>query len=143
MTTVQTLLLEVGQAAKAVDWEKIIGPVVVFSAAWVLFERTERRKVRMAQSALRDALVAELHHVEVLLSTIVRKYCYRATDANEVAAFAAKIRWFVKVGKRRAMDVGLALHEPPEGAMTHFPTTGGCARTRGAPLRCSSASAPR
>jgi hypothetical protein len=83
MIPVFVLQAQASQAMKGIDWEKIIGPVIGFLAGWALFELTERRKVRMAQRALRAALVAELRHTEVLLSTIVGKYCYLAKNPSE------------------------------------------------------------
>jgi hypothetical protein len=94
--------------AGAVNWEKALGPVIGFVTAWVLFELTERRKVRLAQQALRKGLLAELRHAEVLLSTIVGKYSYTADTPEDIASFAKEIRWFAKEGKQRAMQWGLA-----------------------------------
>lgn len=104
-------------------WQRVLvllGPLLGFFSGWGLFELTERRKVRLAEHALRNALLAELRHTEVLLSTIVGKYCFTANNPTDIAIFAAEIRWFVNVGKQRALRVGLALQEPPEGTVGQF-----------------------
>lgn len=104
-------------------WQKFLpflSPFLGFLSGWGLFELTERRKVRLAQRALREALVAELQIVEVLLSTIVGKYAYVVKNADEAKNVAHEIRWFVKVGKKRVQGLGLALAEAPEGASDRF-----------------------
>ena len=55
----------------------------------------------MAHRELRQALVAELEHVEVLLSSVVGKLANLATTPAEIARVAKEIRWFVKVGRLR------------------------------------------
>jgi hypothetical protein len=118
--SIQAILEGMQRTLGALDWDKIIGPVIGFLVAWALFELTERRKVRLAQQALRVALVAELRHAEILLSSIVGKYSYTATTPHDVAAFAAEVRWFAKEGKARAMQHGLALTEHTPEQMTAF-----------------------
>jgi len=117
---IPAVLLQASQAGKGIDWEKIVGPVIGFFVGWALFELTERRKVWMAQRALRGALVSELRHTEVLLSSIVAKYCFLAKNEADVKTFADEIRWFVNVGKKRAMSVGLALDEPAPQTLSQF-----------------------
>lgn len=85
-----------------------LGPFIGFSLGWGLFEITERRKVRMAQRELRHALVAELQHAELLLSTVVGKYAFTATTPQEIKACADEIRWFRRVGQTRAAQVGIS-----------------------------------
>ena len=101
------------------DLLAVAGPFLGFLTGWGLFELTERRKVRLAERALREALVAELHHTELLLSSIVGKYAFLASGPDEIKAVAAEIRWFVQVGSSRVQGLGLGgLPEPPAGFTT-------------------------
>jgi hypothetical protein len=93
----------------------LLTALVSFVSAWILFELTERRKVRLAQKALREALIAELRHAEVLLSSIVGKYAHLANTPEEVASTAKELRWFVEADRQRGEEVGLGGNEvPPE-----------------------------
>jgi hypothetical protein len=87
-------------------WQIAIGPVLGFASAWAAFEVTERRKVRLAQRELRQALVSELEHAEVTLSTFIGKHARFADSPGEIAAVAKEIRWFVDVGRVREKDSG-------------------------------------
>ncbi len=96
---------------QAADWQKVfttLGPFIGFFLGWGLFEVTERRKVRLAQRELRHALVAELQHAELLLSTIVAKYAFTAKTPQEIKACADEIRWFRQVGESRATQIGIS-----------------------------------
>lgn len=107
-------LLTMKQAALQPVWI-LLTALVSFAFAWILFELTERRKVRLAQRALREALIAELRHAEVLLSSIVGKYAHVANTPEEVASTARELRWFVEAGQRSADEVGLGGDRvPPE-----------------------------
>ena len=85
----------------------IITSILSFFVAWALFELTERRKVKFAQRALRQALVEELRHAELLLSSIIRKYAFVAVTAEEILITARELRWFIEEAPRRAESVGL------------------------------------
>ena len=98
------------------DISLVVGPLVGFASAWLLFEVTERRRVRLTQRELRQALIVELEHVEVLVSSIVGKYAHRAQKPAEVALVANEIRWFVNVGRERMADVGVLSDLPPTPA---------------------------
>ena len=94
----------------------VAGPFLGFLTGWGLFELTERRKVRLAEGALRAALIAELEHAEVLLASIVGRYAYLATSPAEIQQVASEIRWFLAVGRLRAQAIGLSeVSEPPAG----------------------------
>ena len=94
----------------------VAGPFLGFLTGWGLFELTERRKVRLAEGALRAALIAELEHAEVLLASIVGRYAYLATSLAEIQQVASEIRWFLAVGRLRAQAIGLSeVSEPPAG----------------------------
>src|SRR6266850_7884915 len=103
-TALQTTGVDLKQAIAGA-----IGPLAGFFAGWLLFELTERRRVRMASQALRDALVSELENAEVLLSTLVGKYAHLAQTPDDVANTAREIRWFVATGRQRASGTGLEL----------------------------------
>jgi len=98
----------------------LLTALLSFGFAYLLFELTERRKVRLAQRALREALIAELQHAEVLLSSIVGKYAFLAETPQEIADTAREIRWFVDTGRRRAQMVGLAIGVEAEGVPERF-----------------------
>src|SRR5262245_38908451 len=85
----------------------LAGSVVGFISAWLLFEFTERRKVRMAHDALRQALIAELEHAEVLLASNTGKYAHCVSTPEEVKRVAAEIRWFVNIGADRLKEAGV------------------------------------
>ncbi len=91
----------------SVDWEKAIFFVLGVVATLATFEVTERRKARIAHRELRQALTAELEHVEVTLSGIIGKLAYLATTPTEIAAVAEEIRWFVKTGRLRLIETGV------------------------------------
>lgn len=100
----------------------LLGPLLGFLSALVLFEITEWRKVRLAQRALREALVAELQHAEVVLSTVVGKYAHLAQTSDEVRDTASAIRWFFSVGRKRAKETGVTLVEVPEDTIAQLQT---------------------
>jgi len=70
------------------------GPFLGFLLGWGLFE-------------LRQALVAELRHTELLLSSIVSKFAYLATTGDEIQRVASEIRWFAREAPSRAQVFGL------------------------------------
>lgn len=105
------LAIRLASTLQAVDWYKVfttLGPFIGFVLGWLLFEITERRKVRLAQRELRRALVAELQHAELLLSTVVCKYAFTATTPEEIKACADELRWGRHVGRARAHRVGIS-----------------------------------
>ena len=59
-------------------------PFLGFLLGWGLFEVTERRKNRMAQRALREALISELEHIEVMLSSLVGAFVHLAKTHEEI-----------------------------------------------------------
>ena len=87
--------------------------LVGFISAWLLFELTERRRIRLAHRELRRALAAELENAEVLVSTIVCKYARLCQNEAEVAFVASEIRWFRHVGRQRMQDLGIISDFPP------------------------------
>lgn len=117
---------QVPARAASFDWEKVVlailGPIIGFAAGFAAFEYQERRRVRLAQRELRRALIGELQHIEVLLSTIVAKYAYLAESPEDVKATAAEIRWYRQVGIERAKAVGLSqgIPEPMQRTVEQF-----------------------
>jgi len=96
-------------------WEHF-APFVGFATAWLLFEVTERRRVRLAQRELRQALRVELETAEALVSTIVAKYARFCANESDVAFVAREIRWFVHVGTARLQNLGIFSGLPPTPA---------------------------
>ena len=82
-------------------------------SGWLLFELTERRRVRLAQRELRRALEAELENAEVLVSSIVGKYARLCQTEADVSFVANEIRWFQAVGRHRMQDTGILSDLPP------------------------------
>ena len=81
--------------------------LVGFITAWLLFELTERRRIRLAQRELRRALLAELENAEVLVSSIVGKYARLCKSKEDVALVASEIRWHLDAGRQRFADLGI------------------------------------
>ena len=106
-------------------WQRaltVFGPFLGFFFGWALFELTERRKVRIARAAVRQALIAELEHIEVLLSSNVGKYAHVATTPADVGSVAKEIRWFMGVGRARAQSFGVLENDLPEQVVRRLPT---------------------
>ena len=96
----------------SLKWESL-SMLVGFISAWLLFELTERRRIRLAHRELRRALVAELENAEVLVSTIVVKYAGLCQSEDDVAFVASVIRWYQDVGRQRFRDLGILSGLPP------------------------------
>jgi hypothetical protein len=99
------------------DMVSIAGPILGFFAAWGLFELTERRKVRLAERALRTALVAELEHAEGVLASIVTRFAHFADTPAAIQQLATEWRWLTLGGGRQRMQAlsESALPEYPPG----------------------------
>ena len=52
-------------------WSSIIGTVVGFLTAWSVLQLTEYRRGKRAQAVTRRAIVAELRHSELILSSTI------------------------------------------------------------------------
>lgn len=102
------------------DLRDILPLVVGFFSGWGVSELTERRKIRRAQRALRQALIVELERAELRLSTAVSKYAYLAETPELVARVAAELRWFIKVGAARAPGTGVTLAAATPGTPEQF-----------------------
>jgi hypothetical protein len=87
-----------------VKWENVSLPLG-FISAWLLFELTERRRVRIGQRELRRALLAELENAEVLVCTFVCKYARFCKSEADIAAVAEELRWFYDVGRQRMQEL--------------------------------------
>ena len=81
--------------------------LVGFIMALLLFEVTERRRIRLGQRELRRALLAELENAEVVVSIFVSKYARLCKSEEDVAYVASEIRWFQDVGRQRVKDLGI------------------------------------
>jgi hypothetical protein len=98
------------------DVVSIAGPILAFLAAWGLFEVTERRRVRLAERALRTALVAELEHAEAVLASIVTRFPHFADTPAAIHRVAKEWRWCLAAGQRRMEALGESpLPEFPPG----------------------------
>ena len=78
-----------------------------FFFSWLLFELTERRKVRRAQQEIQRALVAELESAEVVVSQSVTKYARLCENEADEALVANEARWFYNIGRQRVQDFGI------------------------------------
>ncbi len=87
--------------------------LVGFITAWLLFEVTERRRIRLAQRELRRAILAELENAEVVVSVFVAKYARLCKSEADEAFVAGEIRWYVDVGRHRFEDLGIISDLPP------------------------------
>ncbi len=96
----------------SLKWENV-SLLVGFITAWLLFELTAWRKIRLARRELCRALVAELENAEVLVSSFVGKYARLCKGEEDVAYVASEIRWFIDVGRQRFKDLGILSDHVP------------------------------
>lgn len=96
----------------SLKWENV-SVLVGFITAWLLFELTAWRKIRLAQRELRRALLAELEIAEVLVSVIIGKYARLCKSEEDVAFVAGEIRWYKDVGRQRFEGLGILSDLPP------------------------------
>ena len=96
----------------SLKWENV-SLLVGFITAWLLFELTAWRKIRLAQRELRRALMAEIEIAEVLVSVIIGKYARLCKDEEDVAFVASEIRWYTDVGRQRFEGLGILSDLPP------------------------------
>src|SRR5215475_2671704 len=85
-------------------WFSLIGMIIGFLLAWGVFELTEDRRRRRAQAAMRRALMSELGHAELVLSTIVFNL---SIGADNVGDAVPELRWFLRLGTERILRAGV------------------------------------
>jgi hypothetical protein len=85
-------------------WFSLIAVIIGFLFAWGVFELTEHRRRTRAQAAMRRALMAELGHAELVLSTIVFNL---SIGADNVADAVPELRWFLRLGTERILRAGV------------------------------------
>ena len=98
----------------------VVGPFLGFFSGWGVSTLADRRKSRLAQRAIRQALIVELERAELRLSTAVSKYAYLAETPEQVKRVATELRWFIKVGEARAPGTGVTLGDAAPGMIERF-----------------------
>ena len=96
----------------SLKWEDV-SVLVGFITAWLLFELTAWRKIRLAQRELCRALLAEMEIAEVLVSVIIGKYAWLCKSEEDVTFVAKEIRWYKDVGRQRFEGLGILSDLPP------------------------------
>lgn len=85
-------------------WSPLIGMIIGFLFAWGVFERTEHRRRKRAQAAMRRALMAELGQAELAGSAIVFNL---SIGTDNVADAVQALRSFLELGTERILRAGV------------------------------------
>jgi hypothetical protein len=85
-------------------WSPIIGVVIGFLAAWGVLQLTEHRRRKRAQAVTRRAIVAELRHTELILSSTIVNLSI-GTDA--VADAVRELKILLEIGTERMLRTGV------------------------------------
>jgi len=85
-------------------WSPIIGAVIGFLAAWGVLQLTEHRRRKRTQAITRRAVVAELQHTELVLSSIIVNLSI-GTDA--VADAVRELKVLLEIGTERILRTGV------------------------------------
>jgi hypothetical protein len=85
-------------------WSFLIGMIIGFLFAWGVFERTEHRRRKLAQAAMRRALMAELGQAELVGSAIVFNL---SIGTDNVADAVQELRSFLELGTERILRAGV------------------------------------
>jgi len=85
-------------------WSPIIGTVFGFLIAWGLLQLTERRRWKLAQTATRRAVMAELRHVELVLSSIIVNL---SIGTDTVADALRELKILLELGTDRILSTGV------------------------------------
>lgn len=85
-------------------WSPIIGTVVGFLTAWGVLQLTEHRRRKRAQAVARRAIVAELRHTELILSSTIVNLSI-GTDA--VADAVRELKVLLEIGTERMLRTGV------------------------------------
>lgn len=85
-------------------WSPIVGAVIGFLAAWGVLQLTEHRRRTRAQAVTRRAIVAELRHTELILSSVIVNLSI-GTDA--VADAVRELKVLLEIGTERMLRTGV------------------------------------
>jgi hypothetical protein len=85
-------------------WSPIIGTVIGFLTAWGVLQLTEHRRRKRAQALTHRAVVAELRHTELVLSSIIVNLSI-GTDA--VADAVRELKVLLEIGTERILRTGV------------------------------------
>jgi hypothetical protein len=85
-------------------WPPIVGTVTGFLAAWGVLQLTDRRRQRIAQAVTRRAVVAELRHTELVLSSIIVNL---SIGTDTVADAFRELKVLLEVGTERILRIGV------------------------------------
>jgi hypothetical protein len=85
-------------------WSPIIGTVIGFLTGWGVLQLTERRRRKMAQAVTRRAVVAELRHAELVLSSIIVNL---SIGTDTVADAVRELKVLLEVGTERILSTGV------------------------------------
>lgn len=85
-------------------WSPIVATVTGFLAAWGVLQLTDRRRQRIAQAVTRRAVVAELRHTDLVLSSLIVNLSI-GTDA--VADAFRELKVLLEIGTERILRLGV------------------------------------
>jgi hypothetical protein len=85
-------------------WSPIIGTLAGFVAAWSVLELRERRRRQLAQAATHRAVVAELRHTELVLSSIIVNL---SIGTDTVADAVRELKVLLEIGTERLLRTGV------------------------------------
>jgi hypothetical protein len=85
-------------------WSPIIGTVIGFLTAWGVLQLTDRRRRMLAQTATRRAVVAELRHAELVLSSIIVNL---SIGTDTVADAVRELKVLLEIGTERMLRIGV------------------------------------
>ncbi len=85
-------------------WSPIIGTVIGFLAAWGVLQLAERRRQAIAQAVTHRAVVAELRHVELVLSSVIVNL---SIGTDTVADAVRELKVLLEVGTERILSTGV------------------------------------
>lgn len=85
-------------------WFPIIGTVIGFLTAWGVVQLTDRRRRTLTQTATRRAVVAELRHAELVLSSIIVNL---SIGTDSVADALRELKVLLEIGTERMLRIGV------------------------------------
>jgi hypothetical protein len=85
-------------------WSPIIGTVIGFLTAWGVLQLTERRRRNRAQAVTRRAVVAELRHAELVLSSIIVSL---SIGTDTVADALRELKVLLEIGTEHMLRIGV------------------------------------
>lgn len=85
-------------------WSPIIGTVAGFLVAWGVLQLMERRRRKMAQAVTHRALIAELRHAELVLSSVIVNL---SIGTDTVADAVRELKVLLEIGTERILGTGV------------------------------------